>query len=330
MKNKRRIIIPAVIVLAAVVLWLGLFRGPGTGGALVVSGTVEATEAQLGFTVPGRIEEIAVREGDLAKAGEELAHLDRSEARARCDQARAQLEAARALLAELETGTRPEELAQARAARDAALEKRDDAKRDAERARKLFDGGAISKEAYDKAQTAFEVAQNQYTQAEELWRQLETGPRQERIEAQRAAVAQAEASVKAARAVLSYMVITAPFDGLVSVRHREPGETVGAGGPILTLQNREDRWVRIFVPEQRIGAVHHGSPATITTDTYRDKTYSGVVRYIASEAEFTPKTVQTTEERVRLVYSVKVEITGDESYDLKPGMPADVRLEMTE
>jgi HlyD family secretion protein len=330
MKNKRRIIIPVAIIVVAVVLWLVVFRDSRDDGALLVSGTVEATEAQLGFSVPGRVEEISAREGDLVKTGAELARLDRSEAQARYDQARAQLEAARALLAELETGTRPEELAQARAARDAALERRDDASRDKERAQKLFDGGAISKEALDKAKTAFEVAENQYTQAEELVRQLETGPRKERIEAQRAAVAQSEASVKAAEAVLSFMVVAAPFDGLVSVRHREPGETVGAGAPILTLQNRDDRWVRVFVPEQRIGAVHHGSPAEITTDTYGDKTYSGVVAFIASEAEFTPKTVQTAEERVRLVYAVKVEITGDESYDLKPGMPADVRLEITE
>jgi HlyD family secretion protein len=329
MKNKRRIIIPIAIVLVAVVLWLGVFRNRGDDGALV-SGTVEATEAQLGFAVAGRIEEISVHEGDLVKAGTELARLDRSEALAKLDQAHAQLGAAKALLGELETGTRPEELAQARAARDAALERRDDARRDAERAQKLFDGGAISKESLDKAQTALQVAENQFTQAEELSRQLETGPRKERIEAQHAAVAQTEASVKVAEAVLTHMIVTAPFDGLVSVRHREPGETVGAGSPIVTLQNRDDRWVRIFVPEQRIGAVHQGSAASITTDTYEDKSYPGEVTFIASEAEFTPKTVQTTEERVRLVYAVKVQITGDESYDLKPGMPADVRLDLGE
>jgi len=124
------------------------------------------------------------------------------------------------------------------------------------------------------------------------------------------------------------MVVRAPVDGVVTVRHFEPGEIVPAGSPVLTVLNRDDRWVRIFVPEQRIGALHLGSPAAITTDTYDDKTYPGAVTFIASAAEFTPKTVQTTEDRVRLVYAVKVQITGDETYDLKPGMPADVELDL--
>jgi HlyD family secretion protein len=91
--------------------------------------------------------------------------------------------------------------------------------------------------------------------------------------------------------------------------------------------NPNDRWVRIYVPETKIGAVKTGGDATITTDTFPDKPYRGVVVFIASEAEFTPKTVQTAEERVKLVYAVKVRITDDPSQDLKPGMPADVRLD---
>ena len=90
--------------------------------------------------------------------------------------------------------------------------------------------------------------------------------------------------------------------------------------------DRDDRWVRIYVSENRIGAVHTGEAADITSDTYRGRRYSGQVTYISSEAEFTPKNVQTQEERVKLVYAVKVRITGDPRYDLKPGMPADVRL----
>ncbi len=122
------------------------------------------------------------------------------------------------------------------------------------------------------------------------------------------------------------MEVRAPFAGLVTVRHREPGEIVGAGAPVVTVLNPDDRWVRIYVPENRIGAVRVGQAARITSDTYRDRTYGGTVAAIASEAEFTPKTVQTREERVKLVYAVKVRITGDPGYELKPGMPADVRL----
>jgi HlyD family secretion protein len=111
------------------------------------------------------------------------------------------------------------------------------------------------------------------------------------------------------------------------VKDREPGETVGAGAPVLTVMNLEDRWVRIYIREDRVGAVHLGQEAIITADTYPDKTYRGTVAFIASQAEFTPRNVQTTEERVKLVYAVKVRITQDSTYDLKPGIPADVRLQ---
>jgi len=113
----------------------------------------------------------------------------------------------------------------------------------------------------------------------------------------------------------------------VTVRHREPGETTPPGAPVLTLMNPDDRWVRIYVPEDRIGLVTLGQRATITSDSYPDRTHEGRVTFIASEAEFTPKNVQTPEERVKLVYAVKVQVVGDTAFELKPGMPADVRLE---
>ena len=328
MKAKRPVIIALAVIVAGFGLWFGVFRSRDDGTTLAASGTVEATEAQLGFPAAGRVDSLSVHEGDTVAARQELAWLDRTEALARLRQAQAQLDAARALLDEFERGARSEEIAQARAARDAAAEKSADARRDYERAKQLFDGGAISQEALDKAKTLSDVAQSQFAQARESLQQVETGPRRERIEAQRAAVAQAEAGVAAIEAALANMVIRAPFDGIVTVRHREPGEIVPAGSAVLTVINRNDRWIRIFVPERRIGAVHPGLPAKITTDTYRDKSYSGDVTFIATEAEFTPKTVQTTEERVRLVYAVKVRVTGDPTYDLKPGMPADVTLNL--
>jgi HlyD family secretion protein len=209
----------------------------------------------------------------------------------------------------------------------AATERLNDARRDLERTKQLYGGGAVSEEAYDKARVAFDVAKSQYEQAQEQLKILETGPRKEKIEAQRAQLAQAEAAVRTIDAILANMVIRAPFDGLVTVRHREPGEIVQAGSPILTIMNPNDRWVRISIPENRIGAVQMGQSATITTDTDPAKVYRGKVIFIATQAEFTPKTVQTTEERVKLVYAVKVRVTEDPAYDLKPGMPADVRLE---
>jgi len=326
MKPNPRVIIPILVALLALLIAVPMLRHLGERGRLTASGTVEATEAQLGFQVPGRIDSIRVREGDSARVGEPLASLDRSEALARRQQTAAALAAARAQLDELVRGARPEEVAQARAGSDAARQRLEDAQRDFDRSQELIRTQVVSQQTFDKARTTLDVAKAQSDQADEQRRLVVTGPRRERIEAARALVAQAEAAVRAADAGLANMVIRAPFDGVVTVRHREPGEIVGAGSAVVSLMDRGDRWVRIYVSEARIGAVRTGQAATITSDTFKGRTYAGEVVYISSEAEFTPKNVQTSEERVKLVYAVKVRITGDAGFELKPGMPADVRL----
>ncbi|MDQ2930181.1 MAG: efflux RND transporter periplasmic adaptor subunit [Gemmatimonadota bacterium] len=327
-----RIVRPAliIIVLAAIAgaawLWLPRVFNRGETG-LVASGTVEATEAQLGFQSSGRIEKLESREGETVEAGEEMGRLDRNEMLARREQAVAQTAAAKAVLSELQSGFRSEEVAQGRAALAAATDRLADARRDVERSTRLFEGGAVGAENLDKARLAFDVATSQQEQAQQQLRILRTGTRSEKIDVQRAQVAQTEAAVKPIDVALANMVIHAPFGGIVTVRHREIGETVAAGAPVFTLMNPHDRWVRIFVPESRIGRVRLGAKATITSDSFADKAYGGEVVFIASEAQFTPKTVQTTEERVKLVYAVKVRIVGDPALELKPGMPADVRLD---
>ena len=326
MKPKPRVVVPLLALLLLVLVLLPVLRRAGQRGRLEASGTVEATEAQLGFTVPGRIDSLRVEEGDRVERGAVLATLDRAEATARREQAAAALAAARAQLEELECGSRPEEVAQAAAALAAARERLADARLDLERTQELIRNQVVSQQTLDKARTAHDVAAAQAAQAEEQYRLVVAGPRRERIAAARAQAAQAEAALAAADASLANMVIRAPFAGVVTVRHREPGEIVGAGAAVLSLMDREDRWVRIYVSEARIGAVHTGQAATITTDTFRDKTYPGTVVYISGEAEFTPKNVQTEEERVKLVYAVKVRVGGDPDFELKPGMPADVRL----
>jgi HlyD family secretion protein len=305
--------------------WLVSCAGSESGD-IRASGTVEATDADLGFQMAGRIESISVREGDSVQTAQEVAVLDRRELLARRRWAEAQLEAARALLREMEVGFREEEIGEGRAALTQAQERRDDARRDRDRAQRLFDGGSISQEMLDKAVTAFRVAEAGVDQARQRLQILEEGVRPEKIAAQRALVAQAEAAISQIDAALANAVVTVPFPGLVTVRHREPGETVSPGVPVLTVLDPEDRWVRIYVREDRIGEVSLGQSATISSDTYPNRSYDGEVVFIASEAEFTPRNVQTTEERVKLVYAVKVRITGDPDHHLKPGIPADVVL----
>lgn len=325
MNRRMRIVIPLLVVAAGVTTAVLVLDGKDDG-VITSSGTVEATEADLGFQVPGRIDSIAAREGDAVQAGQALAWLDRTELLARREAAESQRAAAAARLAELETGFRTEEIAQAREALRAANERLTEARRELDRARRLFDGGAISQRQLETAETAVIVADAQHAGAGEQFALLETGPRREQIAAQRAVVAQAAAAVAQTDAALANAVITAPFGGRVTVRHREPGETVGAGAPVLTVADLDDRWVRIYVRGDEVARVALHQTAEITADAYADRRYLGEVVFIASEAEFTPRNVQTAEERVKLVYRVKVRVLADSTHDLKPGLPADVRL----
>jgi HlyD family secretion protein len=305
---------------------LGAACGGERGDGVEASGTIEATEADLGFQAAGRIDSILVHEGDRVSAGQRLAVLDRQELAARLAAAGAQLQSQRARLAELERGYRAEEIGAAQAALRAAEQRLADAGRDRARARNLFDGGAISRQALDREESVYAVAEADRDRLHQQVLLLERGPRAEQIAAQRAAVNQAAAGLQQAEAALGFAEITARSAGIVTRRHREPGEVVGAGLPVVSVMDPDDRWVRIYVRADAAGRVRLGQRAAIVADAWPDRRYSGEVVFLSDEAEFTPRNVQTREERVKLVYRVKVRIVGDTALDLKPGLPADVTL----
>jgi len=324
--NPKLRIIPVAILTIAVIVWL-VMRAGGDDDATTASGTVEATEAVLGFLTPGRIDSIGVREGQVVTRGTPLAWLDQDELIARRRAAAAQVAAAQSRLQEFEAGFRAEEIGQGRAGVRAANEHHVDAQRESQRAQRLFEGGAISEQQRDRAASNLEVAEAERERALEQLQLVERGFRSEKVASQRAMVQQAEANLAQVEVALEQTQITAPFDGVISVRHREPGEVVGAGVAVLTLRDPNDRWVRIFVPENRVGRLRLGQSAMISADAYPDERYRGEITFIADEAEFTPRNVQTTEERVKLVFRVKVHIVEDPNRALKPGLPADVLLD---
>ncbi|MBT8402972.1 MAG: HlyD family efflux transporter periplasmic adaptor subunit, partial [Gemmatimonadetes bacterium] len=209
----------------------------------------------------------------------------------------------------------------------AALEAEGQARREEARVRRLHAGGAVSDQALEQAATHLATMRTATVRAEQALALTEEGPRTETLTAQRAVVAQAEAAAGRARANLARTVLVAPGSGLVTVRHREPGEVLSPGQPVVTIMDPSDRWVRIYVREDRVGRVNLGQAATITVDAFPDRTFTGIVSFIGSEAEFTPRNVQTPDERTQLVYPVKVRITGDDALALKPGLPADVVLD---
>lgn len=318
------------VAAGAGLLWWSLRDGRAAEAGITASGTVEATEAVLGFQLPGRIAAVGAREGEAVEAGVELARLDLREMEARRTQAEAAVEAARARLREMESGARPGELARGELAVRAAQESLEERLRDRDRARRLHAGGALSLEALERATTAASLAETALEEAREALELLREGPRAEQVAAQRAVVRQAEATLEQIEAALAQGVITAPFAGIVALRHREPGETVPAGAPVVTLRDLEDRWVRIYVRGDAIGGVRPGQQATLTSDAHGGGTHRGEVFFIGSQAEFTPRNVQTAEERTRLVYPVRVRILGDPEVELKPGLPVDVVLHRDE
>lgn len=327
MRKKFAIIPIAVIIIVLAAVLIYQFRSKGADGALVLSGTIEVTEVHVGFKIPGRMTDLLTDEGRKVAKGDRLALLDSRELAAIVNRERAVLEEASSRLKELQAGSRPQEIEQAKAnlaAQEAELVK---ARKDHERAEILYRNGAISTAQYDGLATAHDNRRAQVRYAVERLGLVKEGPRKEDIEAGKARVSQARAALATSEERLGDTVIYAPLPGVILKKHVEPGETVVQGMPVVTVGDLERPWVKVYVKEEKLGLVKLGQKATITTDTYKDRSYEGTITYISSEAEFTPKNVQTQEERVKLVFAIKVSVKNEKD-ELKPGMPADVRIEV--
>jgi len=327
MKAKRPIIVGIIILIIIFGILIYLFRNQKDTGVLSLSGNIEVTEANVGFKLPGRIVELAVDEGDAVKAGQLLARLDSAELASVVMQNKASLQEAMTKLSELKAGSRTQEIARAQAnvsAQAADLEK---AKKDFERADILYKNGAISASQFDAIQSTFNARTAQFKSALETLSLVKEGPRKEDIQAAEYRVQQVRAVVNASEERLKDTTLFAPISGVVIRKNVELGETLAAGTPALTIGDLESPWVKVYVKEDRLGQVKLGQKAEVKVDSFKNKTYEGTVTFISSEAEFTPKNVQTEEERVKLVFGVKVKVR-NENNELKPGMPADVRISL--
>jgi HlyD family secretion protein len=296
--------------------------------ALHLSGNIEATEVGISFKIPGRVIKRLVDEGDKVKRGQLIAVLDTADLEAEVALRRAELAAARAALAALLAGSRPEEIDAAGANMAAARVEKDRLETELGRSRRLIEGKMISQEEYDRAAAAARVAAERYRQASEQFKLVKAGPRKEDIDQGRARVQQAEAALRVAQTQLDYAQVTSPLDGIVLSKNIEPGEYVAPGTPVVTVADMVNVWLRAYVDETDLhDRVQLDQPAEVTVDSLSGKVYEGRVVFIAQEAEFTPKTVQTEKERVKLVYRIKIDVKNPRM-ELKAGMPADAILRM--
>jgi HlyD family secretion protein len=387
---RKRIIAVIVVVLVAIGAYLLLFKKAGKDSAnqIIVSGNIELTEVNIAFKTAGRLIERPVDEGDTVKKGQLIARLDRDQLLAQrdreaaglqsaqsqlaqaetalawqkgnqaaeLDQRKAELASNQARLQELKSGSRPEEIQEAKAAVESTQSEYERAKRDWERAQTLYKNDDISTAQYDQYRNRWQNADAMLKQSKERQSLVLAGPRVEQIDAASAQVERARASLKMtesnaleikrreqelplrqseiarARANLALIdsqladtIAVSPVDGVVLVKAADVGEVLAAGTTIVTIGDIDHPWLRAYINETDLGRVKIGAKAKITTDSYPGKEYEGRVSFIASEAEFTPKQIQTQEERVKLVYRIKIDLDNSR-HELKSNMPADAVL----
>jgi len=323
-----------------------LSERPASEGASIAKGDVVAILDDADLQ-----QDLLAQSASLKLAQAALAELTAGTRPEEIERARAAVKRTEAALADLEAGSRPQEIATAQARVDQAQAAAAYAKKEHDRLKSLVESRIIAQRDYDQAKSAWVQAEealnvarqslklaregarkDQVGQARaavsetrETLRLAENGPRKETIAQASARVEQAEAAVSLSKTRLSYATLSSPLSGLILSENAEPGEYLSAGTPVVTVAGLEKVYLRAYIAETDLGRVKVGQEVKVTTDTYPGKVYQGRISFIASEAEFTPKNVQTQKERVKLVYRVKISLDNPKM-ELKPGMPADAEI----
>jgi len=357
-KQKTIIIILLIIVLAGTAViawWLWGRQEPLPDGLILTNGRIEGDHYTVAGKVSGRIVQLLAHEGDSVTKGQILLTLDNVQIQARVDQAQAavhaaeaQLHAARVELAvlrktvPLEIETAEAGIAHAKATAAAANVSKEQAARDAGRYRELVRTRAVSRETSEHsdlqlkvAREDFAVAQAALTQAEKQLAEVELGwerikAAESRVSAQEAQLQQTKAALAEAQSVLEDMTIYAPATGMITTRIVDTGEVLTAGSPMFDIVDLDRLYLKCYVPGKEIGKLRLSLPARIYIDAFPDTPFPATVRYISSTAEFTPKEVQTPDERVKLVYAVKLYLDANLEHRLTPGLPADAIIRWQE
>lgn len=321
---KKRIVAVATvaIVIAAVVIWLNLDESEN-GQGLTLYGNVDIREVELAFRVPGRLLAMDYDEGDAVEAGAPVARIDAEPYEDQHAVAEARVRQARAQLAKLEAGNRPQEVQGARAAVREAEAVHANAERDFERQSGLFESGASSERVRDAARARRDEAAARLASAREALALAEEGFRAEDIEAAKADLAAAEASRAQAATAFEDTTLSAPSEGVLIARIEEPGSMLAQGAPVYSLSLRDPIYVRAYVAEPDLGHVAPGTAVEVLTDS--GGRYAGQVGFVSPRAEFTPKSVQTPDLRTDLVYRVRI-VVDDADQGLRQGMPVTVHV----
>jgi len=323
--------LPTAIIAVSMIMTAFLAQGcrdREEKGPITASGTIEAVEVNVAAKTSGQIEKIFVEEGARVQVGDTLAVIDSASLAIQLRQAEAAVDLAESQLELLLKGARVEDIRQVEEAAKQAEATFNLASEDRERIRSLYAKESTTLKLLQDAETRFQVAQAQHAAAQQALQKVRKLTRPEEVKAAQARLAQAEAGRDLLKKAIADATIISPTPGIVTHKAREPGEFVGPGTTLLTIADLENVRLKIYVTEVDLGRVRLGQRADVQIDSHPDRVFGGTVIFISPEAEFTPKNVQTQEERVKLVYRVKIQIPNPDGI-LKPGMPADASIPVT-
>jgi len=300
--------------------------GRGAAPASIsASGTIEAREIHVASKVGGQVERLLFEEGARVRAGEILAVIDHTAVDIQLRRAEAGVALASAQLALLRKGARSEDIEQAEAALRQAETALAVADADARRMRGLAEKGSVTAKQREDAEARQAVAREQANAARENARKIRRLVRPEELEAAEARLAEAGAAADLLRNTVADSTITSPLEGVVTARPIEAGELLTPGAVVAVLTEIDRVHVMFYITEAELARVRLGDTAEVRVDGWPDRSFEGRVTYLSPQAEFTPKNVQTKEDRVKLVFGVKVEIPNPDGL-LKPGLPADATI----
>ncbi|MFA7060267.1 MAG: efflux RND transporter periplasmic adaptor subunit [Pedobacter sp.] len=328
MKKK---IVPLILLVVAVAgtttyYYVNKYRNLQPETTLKISGNIEAHESVVGFKVQGRLTELPIEEGQLVKAGDLIAKLDQSDYRQQVGIDEATVNNREAELKLSLSGNRIQEK---KSAEQSVVEAKATLvlnQADFTRYQALYEKDEVSAQIRDIYAANLKRAQATYERAKQNYDMVMEGVRKEQIAINRASIRTARQSLELSKIRLGYTSLLAPTAGVALVRHAEVGEVMAPGTPVVTIADLDHLWLRGYISETDIAKVKLGQPATVICDTYPGKHYKGRVSFISSQAEFTPKSVETFKERVTLVYRIKIDLD-NLNHELKPGMPADASIE---
>lgn len=321
MKKKARAVV-AVLLIAGLGYWGYTYYRSTQPDTIKATGTIEATTVNVTARLSGTLETIAVQEGDTVSAGQLIAQLYRSDLVAQAERDALGVTAAEAKLNDLLDGSRQQEIEAAAAQvsfKETVLQK---ARQDLSRAESLFQAGALSQEELEQAQLKVQQTETELKVAQSQLNLLHAGSRPAVIEAAQAEVERSRAVWQASQAMLEDLKLISPLNGTVVSRNYEPGEYVTAGAAVVTVADLSSMWIKVYVPTVDLPKIYLGQPVEVTVSG-SNRTFARTVSHIATQGEFTPKTIQTEKERANVVYAVKISLDEPDNI-LKPGMPADV------